>query len=306
MGVLLYAAASVGYIVLLYLFIKTAFIVHLYTRRSSLPRYLHNDAYALITGASDGIGFGFAQELLTRGFNVILHGRNPSKLSGIKSDLQKQFPNRKIEFIVADASSSKTDIADLFEAVKDKPITVLINCIGGIFYYPKMKSVKDTPADEMDGNINLNARFPLQVTRALLPILERNTPSLVMTLGTMASLAGAPLYAAYAASKASTITFSHSLRHEMRREGTEIEVLAIQVGEVRSTGNPAARSFWVPSSRQFACSALNRVGCGYPTVFAAFPHYLQNLMGMCIPTSVLDEIVLRICRGRFEKQTKGE
>jgi len=306
MEVLLYAAASIGSAVLLYVFTKTAFVIHLYTRRSSLPRYLRNDAYALITGASDGIGFGFAQEFLTRGFNVILHGRNPSKLAGLKSDLQKQFPSRKIEFIVADASDSKTNIADLFEAVKDKPITVLINCIGGVFYHPKMKSVKDTPADEIDGSINLNARFPIQVTRAMLPILERNAPSLIMTLGTMASLAGAPLYAAYAASKASTVTFSHSLRHEMRREGTEIEVLAVQVGEVRSAGNPATRSFWVPSSRQFACSALNRVGCGYPTVFATFPHYLQNLMGLCIPSSVLDDVVLGISRERFEKQNKGE
>jgi len=306
MDVGLYASASIGCAVLLYLSIKTASVVRLYTRRSSLPRYLHNDAYALVTGASDGIGFGFVQELLTRGFNVILHGRNPSKLSALKADLQKEFPKHKIEFVVADASSTAADIAGVFKAIEDKPITVFINCIGGVFCYPKMKSLKDTTAAEMDESINLNARFPMQLTRAMLPILERNSPSLVMTLGSMAAIAGAPLYSVYAAGKAFDVTFSHSLRLEMLLEGKDVEVLAVQVGEVHSAGNPATRSFWVPSSRQFASAALDRVGCGCTTVFAAFPHYLRNVMGKFFPSSVLDSVVLGICRERYAKQMKGK
>ncbi|MCJ1243249.1 hypothetical protein MMC30_000446 [Trapelia coarctata] len=306
MDVVLYAAAGVGCAVLLYLSVKTASAIHLYTRHSSLPRYLHNDAYALITGASDGIGFGFAQELLTRGFNVVLHGRNPTKLSALKSDLQKEFPNRKIEFVVADASSGAKDVAGVFEAIRDKPITVFINCLGGVFCYPKMKLVRDTTATEIDENINLNARFPMQLTRAMLPILERSGPSLIITLGSMAAVAGAPLYSVYAANKASDVIFSHSLRLEVLLEGKDIEVLAVQVGEVHSAGNPATRSFWVPSSRQFACAALDRVGCGLPTVYAAFPHYLQSVIGNFVPSSMLDGVVLEICRERFGKQVKGK
>ena len=53
-----------------------------YFRPTALPRYnlTGKDSWALVTGASDGIGFGFAQELSQRGFNVFLHGRDREKL----------------------------------------------------------------------------------------------------------------------------------------------------------------------------------------------------------------------------------
>jgi 17beta-estradiol 17-dehydrogenase / very-long-chain 3-oxoacyl-CoA reductase len=75
--------------------------IYISFRPSSLSRYNHSNAYALITGSSDGIGFGFAHELLlSRGFNVILHGRNEKKLAGIKSDLIKQYPSRDVSQIL--------------------------------------------------------------------------------------------------------------------------------------------------------------------------------------------------------------
>lgn len=306
MEVAIYALAGVGCAVLLFLFVKTVLVVRLYTRRSSLPRYLRQDAYALITGASDGIGLGLGQELLTRGFNVILHGRNPSKLSAIKSDLQKDFPTRKVELVVADSSSGNVDIPGLIEAVENKPITVLVNCVGGVFCSPKMKFVRGTSPAEIEDMINLNDRFPIQLTRAMLPILERNSPSLIMTLGSMASIVGTPLFAVYAACKASNVTFSHSLKLEMQLQDKDVEVLAVQVGEVSTTGNPQTQSFWIPSARQFAGAALDRVGCGYKTVYAAFPHYIQSLGGGLVPDSVLDGIVLGICKEKFEQQSKGK
>ena len=79
----------------------------------------------------------------------------------------------------------------------------------------------------------------------------------------------------------------------------------MQVGEIHSGGNPAMRSFGVPSSRQFACAALNRVGCGLPTVYAAFPHYLQDLLGELVPRPTLESAVLGFRRERYAKQVKG-
>src|SRR3984893_12013911 len=55
-----------------------------FLRPTSLACYLSNDtahpSWALITGSTDGIGLGFAKELCSRGFNVLLHGRNMGKL----------------------------------------------------------------------------------------------------------------------------------------------------------------------------------------------------------------------------------
>ena len=57
------------------------FIWLYFLRPSSVKRYLHGRApYAIVTGATDGIGRATAAELVTRGFNLILHGRNEEKM----------------------------------------------------------------------------------------------------------------------------------------------------------------------------------------------------------------------------------
>lgn len=55
--------------------------LYVHLRSSSLSRYHHPNAWALVTGASDGIGLRFAEQLASHGFNVALHGRNLDKQS---------------------------------------------------------------------------------------------------------------------------------------------------------------------------------------------------------------------------------
>src|ERR1700753_2924849 len=72
----------------------------LFLRQSSLNRYLSDPdgrpTWALVTGASDGIGLGIAQELCARDVNVVLHGRDPTKLARVAKELTAMFPKRKI------------------------------------------------------------------------------------------------------------------------------------------------------------------------------------------------------------------
>lgn len=78
----------------------------LYTRSSDLERYRHKEEHkepwALITGSSDGIGLAFAYELASAGFNVILHGRNLSKLENAKKSIAQEHPSRSIHTVVAE------------------------------------------------------------------------------------------------------------------------------------------------------------------------------------------------------------
>lgn len=80
--------------------------IRLYTRSSDLERYRHKEGHkepwALITGSSDGIGLAFAYELASAGFNVILHGRNLSKLENAKKSIAQEHPSRSIRIIVAE------------------------------------------------------------------------------------------------------------------------------------------------------------------------------------------------------------
>jgi 17beta-estradiol 17-dehydrogenase / very-long-chain 3-oxoacyl-CoA reductase len=100
------ATSLIGTTVLLYAAYSCASFGFSQLRPSQLHRYARsgNGAWALVTGASDGIGLAFVHELLNRDFNVLLHGRNKSKLEKLKAELAKQYPKRSVEIAVADAS----------------------------------------------------------------------------------------------------------------------------------------------------------------------------------------------------------
>ena len=82
-----------------------------YLQSRSVERFLHGaDTYALVTGASDGIGKAIAQELYAKGFCLILHGRDEKKLWKTADDIRESRDAMKdIKVWVADATSPDID-----------------------------------------------------------------------------------------------------------------------------------------------------------------------------------------------------
>lgn len=256
--------------------------IYLFARTSSLPRYLHHTpSWALITGSSDGIGRGFAEELCLQGFNIVLHGRNPAKLERLKADLSKEFPRRSIRIAVADSlqSNRASSIEAVVDAVQDLNLTVLINNIGGVagIVTPKFKALERHNTQEIDDTIQLNLGFATQITHALLPTLQRNQPSLIINISSVAAVMSTPYLALYSASKAYNISFSRNLSAELKAEGKDIEVLGIIVGDTVTPGGRPGRTVGIirPSSRTLAKSALQKVGCGRENVPGYLVHALQ-------------------------------
>lgn len=66
-------------------------------------------------------------------FNVVLHGRNPSKLEGVCSGLKERSPNTEIRITVADAASPdwQTAVSNVVKVVQDLDLMILINNVGG-------------------------------------------------------------------------------------------------------------------------------------------------------------------------------
>lgn len=116
-----------------------------YLRPSKLHRYLHTtdsrSAWALVTGASGGLGKELAHQLAASGFNIVLHGLNKDTLDSAKDELATAHPARDIRTLVVDAvqyvSSAvlSSDEAEWLQsaivaAVGDVNLTVLINNAG--------------------------------------------------------------------------------------------------------------------------------------------------------------------------------
>ena len=140
---------------------------------STIASYLSRDAsstslqnYALVTGASDGIGLGFVHELIVLGFNVIIHGRNPVKLRTIQAQLQQQYPDRNIKIWIVDASNQPS-WAEAFSFLlatleeSNAALKVLVNNVGGSASpHVAFNRTLNRLVDATTALTNVNATFP--------------------------------------------------------------------------------------------------------------------------------------------------
>ncbi|GAM88409.1 hypothetical protein ANO11243_064420 [Dothideomycetidae sp. 11243] len=285
---------------------KLAGFAWLYIRPTSLSRYQHGkpgSTWALVTGASDGIGLAFTEALLQRGFNVIMHGRNKAKLERIVSDLQPRYSPLEIRFVIADASALQPDIAAIQAAVKSLPgkLTILVNNVGGTPFDPSFRALSDYPPEDADAVLNMNARFPVQLTRALLPIFYAATPALVMNIGSAVGELGMPFLTTYSASKSFNHRFNNALRGEMAALGIDVEVIGLLIGNVLSAGN-RERDYFTCTSAEVANEALNRVGCGSNLVWAWWRHAIGFGIVGILPVWIQDRIVLNVLKSREDSQ----
>lgn len=304
----------VGAVSISYLIVRFLRFIYLYTRPSSLERYCRsndgNPPWALITGASDGIGLGFAHELAHRSFNVVLHGRNATKLEGVKSKLAKKFPKTSFRIVIADAlltgAASEKELSAIVDSLQDINLTVLINNVGGSPPMDMMfRTFHKNPLSDIDNMINLNARFPTIFTAAIIPLLvQNNRPSLIINIGSLADN-GTPWTTVYSGAKAFNLIWSKSLSMEMRAEGKDVEVLGISVGQVTSVShrdNPP--SFFGPDARTMAAASLDRVGCGRMVVVGFWTHALQKAFVDFMPQFIVTRLITSMMREQRNNELK--
>ncbi|KAI0549282.1 short chain dehydrogenase [Xylaria curta] len=321
--------SAVGLVAFSGLLIRILNQVILYLRPSRLSIYAHKsksgeEPWAMVTGASRGIGYALACELATCGFNVVLHGRDDERMSRIASELQMAFPSRSFRVIIADAETvaCKTylDASKLpgdsrpapldFDAIQRKlqdiHLTILINNAGGGLANPTFIPLTECSEERVTGNVSLNALFPLHLTRALLPTLIRHAPSLVINISSMADQ-GFPLLVSYGASKAFLMTATRSLRLEMEMEGlgNSVEILGVRLGKVTGAGGftePA--SIFLPTAETMAKAILARAGYANGIVAGYWGHALQQVMSslfLLLPQWVGDSIIIAVMRREREK-----
>ncbi|KAK0761703.1 hypothetical protein N5P37_005685 [Trichoderma harzianum] len=318
--------ASIGAVTVAALAINVLSAVKVYILPSKLKRYAHFSSdgkhpWALVTGASDGIGRSFAEELALRGFNVVLHGRNQTKLDVVKAELQKKHPETSFRTLVADASKVQCvnclqggenesqhplDFNAIKDALQDLHLTVLINNAGGGARDPVYLSLSDSSEERITDNVTVNALFPLHLIRVLLPHLAQNSPALIMNISSLAD-AGLPLLASYSASKQFLMTLTRTIDLEIAFSGkTDIECLGVRVGNVTGVShNRQSPSFFTPSANTMARAALDRAGRGHGVITGHWAHALQQAMMDFMPTFLARIVILNTIRERKEAESKS-
>jgi 17beta-estradiol 17-dehydrogenase / very-long-chain 3-oxoacyl-CoA reductase len=109
------------------------FIWFHYLRPKSYTRFLHGaQPYALVTGATDGIGRSTAKELYARGFNLILHGRSEEKMKRVVEEVKAVNPasGLVVKCFIADAGRSDVDFEGIARRFEGLYITLFVNNVG--------------------------------------------------------------------------------------------------------------------------------------------------------------------------------
>ncbi|KAK3335124.1 short chain dehydrogenase/reductase [Cercophora scortea] len=286
-----------GVLAAVVLAIKATNTISVYLRPSKLRRYAHTSRdgrppWVLVTGASDGIGKALSNELADSGFNVVLHGRNRTKLLNVQSELSQAHPARSFRLLVADATQCQPEVfKDIADQLSDLHLTGLVNNVGGGGSGTLFATLDHYTAENTIEIVNMNALFPTLLIGSLLPTLVQNGPALLMSTGSITD-AGVPLVSAYSASKGYLKTLAESLTREVKIAGWDIEVLHLRVGVVTGVaGNKSKPSMFMPSAPVFAKAALARVGCGSPVIIPYWGHTLQVAPLDFMPVWLVDMII---------------
>lgn len=262
-----------------------------------LQKYVRHggaSSWALVTGASDGIGQGFAQELASHGFNLILHGRNSEKLQRVKEELVKTHPQIEVRTVIADAADiTIAQIEEIVASLQDLHLTVLVNNVGGTGVLDaNFKTFETHSLNEVDALISVNIRFTALLTRALYPLLKKSSPASIINVGSQGRV-GVPYLSVYGATKGFIHSFSRAIAVESHAEQDGIEVIEVLVGSVQTQQNQTAKpTFFVPDARTMAKSAVDKIGGGNTSSATYWPHALQQTGMWLVPTAITDWLVV--------------
>jgi uncharacterized protein len=175
---------------------------------------------AVVTGASSGLGALFAQRLGERGFNLVLTGRDRTRLEEVRHRVIAAAQDCAATLITADLATGD-GVVTLLRELGDRPVDLLVNNAGFGTYGPFGQS--DT-AREMDV-IGVDVTALVRLTRAVLPgMLERRRGGVLNVASTIA-FQPAPYQATYGAAKAFVLSFSQALWQEARHRGVTVTAL---------------------------------------------------------------------------------
>ena len=180
----------------------------------------YQDRWAVVTGASSGLGRGLAAGLADRGMSLVLTGRNQARLDETAHQIRRAAPAVKIETVAADLSS-RSGVSALLDHVGDRPVEVLVNNAGFGSYGPFAEADPDRETEELAVDVGT----VVALARAFLPgMLARGSGGILNVASTIA-FQPAPLQAVYGANKAFVLSFSQALWAEARPAGVAVTAL---------------------------------------------------------------------------------
>jgi short-subunit dehydrogenase len=257
--------------------------------------------WAIITGASSGIGRALAREFAAGDFNVLLTGRNEAELARVAEECRAEFDVRT-KVVPADLSRSES-VDALIEAVTAFPTDydILVNNAG----FGVHGDFALTDVDKEIELVNVQLAAMLKLTKAVLPGMIARRRGRILNVGSVYSYAPVPFQSVYAACKAFLLSFSASLRNEVAESGVTVTLFCPGITQTsfRSRAGIAEKN----KSSGLTAQAAAHIGFvetmrGKPVAIPGIPNRLFVVAAKLLPSSVFTGIVRFINRLRGHKK----
>jgi short-subunit dehydrogenase len=255
--------------------------------------------WALITGASAGIGVALAEELAAGGSNLVLTAHRKDRLDELAQRLEAKHKIKTAVFVADLTEPEAPEKIHDFAGSKGIEIDLLINN-AGFGAYGELPSVEVKRLLDM---VQVNCSAVVHLTRLFLPGMTARKRGDILILASTASFQAVPYISTYAATKAFDLLFAEGLAEEMRPHG--IRVCALCPGSTESEFHVVAgqEKFQrkAETAEKVARTGLRALVAGKSYVISGLGNYLGAQGERLVPR----RMVTRIAGGLF-KPKPGE
>lgn len=201
--------------------------------------------YAVVTGASAGLGYEFAKQLAEKGYRLILTARREERLQKLAEELSTE-----CVILPADLSSSE-ECLRFFDAVKDKKIDIFINNAG----FGDCNTFLEGSLEKELAMIDVNIKAMHTLCKLFLQKMQKENHGYILNVASSAGLLPAgPYMATYYATKAYVTSLTQAVAQELKEQGSHIYVGALCPGPVNTEFNKVANV-------EFALKGISAQAC---------------------------------------------
>ncbi|KAK7045687.1 hypothetical protein VNI00_007520 [Paramarasmius palmivorus] len=237
---------------------------------TSLKRFgAKKGAWAVVTGATDGIGKEFAFQLAKSGFNVLLVARNVSLLESTAGEIASKYSVSTNYHSIDFAKANEDQYSQLAAVFEGLDVGVLVNNVGKSHNMPAY--LVDTPKEEMNDIVAINVNATVRVTHAILPGMIQKKRGLILNVGSFAGYVASPMLATYSGTKAFLSMFTDALGEEVKQHGIVVEHLntyfvVSKLSKIRKS------SMMIPQPGPYVRSVLSKIGLPCGAAYSGRPY----------------------------------
>jgi short-subunit dehydrogenase len=251
--------------------------------------------WALVTGASAGIGKALAEELAVGGANLVLTARRQERLESLAQQLRAKH-KIQVQVFAADLTQASAP-REIFEFTERKGLLIglLVNN-AGFGQYGELHSIE---VEKLLDMVQVNCSAVVHLTRLYLPAMVQKRSGDVLIVASTASFQAVPYISTYAASKAFDLLLAEGLAEEMKPYG--VRVCALCPGTTTSefheiAGHPLTSKGRQQSAEAVARNGLKALAAGKSYVISGFGNYLGAQSERLVPRRLVTRIAAKMFR----------